>query len=170
MCTAVQVLIGWDSASPPPPHLGSFTRALLVSQDRRHIFVTPCSTFMVSSHILITMYNLCVHHGQGSAQASLYELIVTKQFSRLVTSPTHCNNNANSSLYAVSHTYCLLVTKSTIHRRLFVAPCKEQIPMTIKKEVILSAAPRTVIFEWWRINANIFKDSIQFFCKWGTCL
>ncbi len=25
---------------PPPPHLGSYTRALLVSQDRRHLFVT----------------------------------------------------------------------------------------------------------------------------------
>jgi hypothetical protein len=24
-----------------PPHLGSYTRALLVSQDRRHLFVTP---------------------------------------------------------------------------------------------------------------------------------
>jgi hypothetical protein len=28
--------------SPPSPHLGSYTRALLVSQDRRHLFVTPC--------------------------------------------------------------------------------------------------------------------------------
>jgi hypothetical protein len=27
---------------PPHPHLGSYTRALLVSQDRRHLFVTPC--------------------------------------------------------------------------------------------------------------------------------
>jgi hypothetical protein len=27
---------------PPPPHLGSYTRALLVSQERRHLFVTPC--------------------------------------------------------------------------------------------------------------------------------
>ncbi len=28
----------------PPPHLGSYTRALLVIQDRRHLFVTPwCS-------------------------------------------------------------------------------------------------------------------------------
>jgi hypothetical protein len=26
---------------PIPPHLGSHTRALLVSQDRRHLFVTP---------------------------------------------------------------------------------------------------------------------------------
>jgi hypothetical protein len=26
--------------SPPPPHLGSYTRALLVSQDRLHLFVT----------------------------------------------------------------------------------------------------------------------------------
>jgi hypothetical protein len=28
------------SNSPPPPHLGSYTRTLLVSQDRRHLFVT----------------------------------------------------------------------------------------------------------------------------------
>ncbi len=36
------VLIGWDPATPPPPHLGSYTRTLLllVCQDRRHLFVT----------------------------------------------------------------------------------------------------------------------------------
>ncbi len=40
MCTAV--LFGWDPASPSlPPHLGSYTRALLVNQDRRHLIVTP---------------------------------------------------------------------------------------------------------------------------------
>ncbi len=40
MCTVV--LIGWDPATtPPPPHLGSYTSALFVSQDRRHLFVTP---------------------------------------------------------------------------------------------------------------------------------
>ncbi len=27
---------------PPPPHLVSYTRALLVSQDRRNLFVIPC--------------------------------------------------------------------------------------------------------------------------------
>jgi hypothetical protein len=27
--------------SPPPPNLGSYARALLVSQDRRHLCVTP---------------------------------------------------------------------------------------------------------------------------------
>jgi hypothetical protein len=27
--------------SPLPPHLASYTRALLVSQDRRHLFITP---------------------------------------------------------------------------------------------------------------------------------
>jgi hypothetical protein len=26
--------------TPPPPHLGSYTRALVVSQDRRHLFET----------------------------------------------------------------------------------------------------------------------------------
>jgi hypothetical protein len=40
LCTAV--LIGRDPATPPlPPHWGSYTRALLVSQDRRHLFLTP---------------------------------------------------------------------------------------------------------------------------------
>jgi hypothetical protein len=29
--------------SPPPPHLGSYTRALLVREYRRYLFVTPCS-------------------------------------------------------------------------------------------------------------------------------
>jgi hypothetical protein len=37
MCTT-----GWDQqAFPIPPHLSSHTRALLASQDRRHLFVTP---------------------------------------------------------------------------------------------------------------------------------
>jgi hypothetical protein len=36
------ILIGWDPAPPPPPHLGSYTRALLVSPDWRHLFVSPC--------------------------------------------------------------------------------------------------------------------------------
>jgi hypothetical protein len=39
------VLIGWGpQPPPPPPHLGSYLRALLVSQDRRHLFVTPGDT------------------------------------------------------------------------------------------------------------------------------
>ncbi len=37
MCTAV--LIGWDPATPPPPHLDSYTKALLVNKDRRPLFV-----------------------------------------------------------------------------------------------------------------------------------
>jgi hypothetical protein len=42
MCTAG--VIGWDrdpQPPPPPPQLSSYARALLVSQDRRHLFVTP---------------------------------------------------------------------------------------------------------------------------------
>ncbi len=42
LCTAV--LIGWDPATPPlSTYLGSYTWTLLVSQDRRHLFVTPWS-------------------------------------------------------------------------------------------------------------------------------
>jgi hypothetical protein len=37
------VLIGRGPATPlHPPHLVSYTRVLLVSQDRRDLFVTPC--------------------------------------------------------------------------------------------------------------------------------
>jgi hypothetical protein len=39
----------WMRPPPPrhPPLKGSYTRALLVSQDRRHLFVTPCSLLSV---------------------------------------------------------------------------------------------------------------------------
>jgi hypothetical protein len=41
MCTAV--LIGWDHPTPPLSRIWNrITRALLVSKDRRHLFVTPC--------------------------------------------------------------------------------------------------------------------------------
>jgi hypothetical protein len=42
MCTAVGThWLRLRNSPPPPPHLGSNTRALLVSQDIRHLFVTP---------------------------------------------------------------------------------------------------------------------------------
>jgi hypothetical protein len=36
--------------SSPPPHLGSYTRALLVIQDRRHLFVKPRASQRYHSH------------------------------------------------------------------------------------------------------------------------
>jgi hypothetical protein len=44
MCTAVLYSLAETPQPTLPPHLGSYTRALLVSQDRRHICVTPVST------------------------------------------------------------------------------------------------------------------------------
>jgi hypothetical protein len=42
LCTAVLVAETPQPPPPPiPPHLGSYMRALLVSQDRRHLFGTP---------------------------------------------------------------------------------------------------------------------------------
>ncbi len=40
----------WLRPRPPPlsPHLGSYTRTLLVSQDRRHLCVTPCEQYLIS--------------------------------------------------------------------------------------------------------------------------
>jgi len=48
------VLIGRDPATPPlSPHLGSNTRALLVSQERRHLFVTPwCEYTLICSFMM----------------------------------------------------------------------------------------------------------------------
>ncbi len=32
----------YPAIPPPPPNLGSYTRAQLVSQEGRHLFITPC--------------------------------------------------------------------------------------------------------------------------------
>ncbi len=41
MCTAVQYFRTRNLPPPPHTHLGSYTRQLLIIQDRRHLFVTP---------------------------------------------------------------------------------------------------------------------------------
>jgi hypothetical protein len=43
VCVYVQLysLAETPQPQPLPPHLVSYTRALLVSQDRRHLFMTP---------------------------------------------------------------------------------------------------------------------------------
>ncbi len=51
---------------PSLPHLGSYTRALLVSQDRRHLFVTPWQYWIPHDPTLFSMdstFNGC--HGLG---------------------------------------------------------------------------------------------------------
>jgi hypothetical protein len=46
--SSVFICTHWPIPRPPPPpsYLGSYTSALLVSQDRRHIFVTPWITVL----------------------------------------------------------------------------------------------------------------------------
>jgi hypothetical protein len=41
----------WLRSRTPSPHLGSYTRALLVSQDRRHLFVTPLTHYLLVVHM-----------------------------------------------------------------------------------------------------------------------
>jgi hypothetical protein len=40
-CAQLYTLVEIPQLSPLPPHLDSYTRSLLVSQDKRHLFVTP---------------------------------------------------------------------------------------------------------------------------------
>jgi hypothetical protein len=42
LCTSCTHWLRPRNSPPPLPHLGSYTRALLVSQFGRHLFVTPC--------------------------------------------------------------------------------------------------------------------------------
>jgi hypothetical protein len=54
--------------------LGSYTRALLVSQDRRHLFVTPeerhLSTYVTESYIIriIRVRTMIVTRGESSLE------------------------------------------------------------------------------------------------------
>jgi hypothetical protein len=51
MCTAALIgLRPCNSPLPLAPHLGSYTRSLLVSQDRRHLFVTS-GQYIAPPHI-----------------------------------------------------------------------------------------------------------------------
>ncbi len=48
--------------SPPiPPHLGSYTRTLLPSQDRRHLFVTPLGLYRTPHPPPPQMKSRCIH-------------------------------------------------------------------------------------------------------------
>ncbi len=47
-CALLYSMAGTPEPPALPPHLGSYMRALLVSQDRRHLFVTPWVQSMVS--------------------------------------------------------------------------------------------------------------------------
>ncbi len=40
--------------TPSLPHLGTYTRALLASQDRRHLFVTPPLGIIDSKHVAVS--------------------------------------------------------------------------------------------------------------------
>ncbi len=54
------VLMGWDPATPAlPPHLGSYTMALLVSQGRRHRFVIPWSELsLCRRRVVLSLYSM----------------------------------------------------------------------------------------------------------------
>jgi hypothetical protein len=42
--------------NPPPPHLGSNTKALLVSQDRRHLFEALCHRHWTHQHLRLSIF------------------------------------------------------------------------------------------------------------------
>ncbi len=55
----LQSLFGWDPATPPlPPHLISYTRALLVSQDRRHLYTNPLIVALVTGILSLWTCNI----------------------------------------------------------------------------------------------------------------
>ncbi len=75
------VLIGWDPTPQPPinPHLGSYTRALLVSQDWRHLLVTPwlrgtesSDGYSVESPWKWEQYFLYVHYRFSMLRLKIY--------------------------------------------------------------------------------------------------
>ncbi len=99
-CTAV--LIGWDlwlrvRTPPTPPHLGSYTRALLVSQDRRRLFfVTPwnnsCTHFSLAETPKLPPYT---HLGSYTRA-----LLASQDRRRLFVTPWNNSSTVHASVTA----------------------------------------------------------------------
>ncbi len=75
-----------------PPHLISYTRALLVSQDRRHLFVTPC--FLQLAYVQIIKDDISVFLPLG------YFLHICSAicYSKSGRNPTHFNRKLKKIL------------------------------------------------------------------------
>jgi hypothetical protein len=87
---------------PLPPHLGSYTRALLVSQNRRHLFATPwgkqCSTTDCSTvtTVRIKAQNILI-------QQKIYHQMIIRQIQSRATflvSRGHIHRMAHKLAYA----------------------------------------------------------------------
>ncbi len=88
MCTAA--LIGWGPAIPPSPRIWTrYTRALLVSKDRRHILVAPCC---------------CRRTGRGTASA----LRTTRSSTSAITEVSHLSLQLSLFLVIFSVLYVFL--------------------------------------------------------------
>jgi hypothetical protein len=79
MCTAYSLA---ETQQPPPlpPHCGSYTRALLVSQDRRQLLVTRCisANLPTSRHTLSLLFlyiNLLIISAVSGVKASEEQVV-----------------------------------------------------------------------------------------------
>jgi hypothetical protein len=129
LCTAV--LIGWDPATlPPPPHLGSFTRALLVRQDRRHLFVTPClpETYICPvgwcEGLLIALFRSCYAQNSNSPSLQNWQIhtpaIPSEENcsqSTIIHRCCYCNIMMNSATAESQNSVC---TEQCITQEMFV--------------------------------------------------
>ncbi len=71
----------WPRNSPLPPHLDSYTRALLVSKERRHLFATPWT--------LWTDLKEVPHDGGDSVKSVGLGLLLPQEVSELLQGDRH---------------------------------------------------------------------------------
>jgi hypothetical protein len=127
LCTAL--LIGWDPATPLPPHLGSYARSLLASQDRRHLFVTP--------YVVNTVK-------KGAPMQ--WEMIILRNHSKQIhykppknTKNTYCSVLCTLSSLKRSNitTICTYTVYTTVHECIFVFKVdNEGDPLTLNPSVL----------------------------------
>jgi hypothetical protein len=70
--------------SPTPPHLGSYTRALLVSKDRRHLFVSTCFRLFLVVDALVNL-DQWLYVLQSHAWLNKWNRITVEKFIKLPT-------------------------------------------------------------------------------------
>jgi hypothetical protein len=149
MCTAVRYSWLRPRISPPSPRIWTcITRALLVSKDRRHLFVTPCIVRSPIPFILVFLLSV--------QQVNLFF-----QASRLSVDARPQNNTAAKKTLYFFFPFCSKVNRLFFEN--FLQNCNPRGLLGIKLSVSSLSVPLLSLFIHFRDPGGLKHDKIYDF-------